>query len=136
MRGTAQGCLFASSLDKVKVKGVSGPVHFLRAATERRHRWFKLHLSLQRFPRRLNIFLSAFCSSSFLSLRLSLSLCIVVDFRCILYMCIHVYECIFVYFSVCRREMGRWALRLSVGLGLLAVLVTYCHAEGEEVNGL
>uniref|UniRef100_A0A8D2ZQV2 Integrin beta n=1 Tax=Scophthalmus maximus TaxID=52904 RepID=A0A8D2ZQV2_SCOMX len=25
--------------------------------------------------------------------------------------------------------MGRWALRLSVGLGLLAVLVTYCHAE-------
>lgn len=29
--------------------------------------------------------------------------------------------------------MGRWTLHLSVGLGLLAVLLTCCYAEGEEV---
>ncbi|KAK2820914.1 hypothetical protein Q5P01_023873 [Channa striata] len=31
--------------------------------------------------------------------------------------------------SVSRREMGRWMVRLSVGLGLLAVLLTCCCAE-------
>lgn len=28
--------------------------------------------------------------------------------------------------------MGRWTLHLSVGLGLLAVLLTCCYAEGTE----
>ena len=30
--------------------------------------------------------------------------------------------------------MGRWTLHLSVGLGLLAVLLTCCYAEGEEAQ--
>lgn len=28
--------------------------------------------------------------------------------------------------------MGRWTLHLAVGLGLLAVLLSCCYAEGEE----
>lgn len=38
--------------------------------------------------------------------------------------------------SVCffchRKDMGRWMLHLLSGLGLLVVLSTYCHAEGED----
>lgn len=35
-----------------------------------------------------------------------------------------------------REEMGRWMSHVSVGLGLLLVLLTYCHAEGEEKSNL
>lgn len=33
-----------------------------------------------------------------------------------------------------RKEMGRWTPLLSVGLGLLAALLTCCYAEGENPN--
>lgn len=32
-----------------------------------------------------------------------------------------------------RKEMERWKCHLSVGLGLLAILLSLCHAEGEEL---
>lgn len=38
-----------------------------------------------------------------------------------------------VYFTCvcCRKAMGRWALHLSAGLGLLAVLLMSSYAEGK-----
>lgn len=60
---------------------------------------------------------------------LSLSLSCGVMSTAVMYACMD--ECAYVCFRY-RKEMGRWTLHLSVGLGLLAVLLTCCCAEGEE----
>lgn len=59
---------------------------------------------------------------------ISLSLCGVMS-TAVMYA--HMDKCAYVCFCY-RKEMGRWTLHLSVGIGLLAVLLTCCCAEGEE----